>query len=421
MYRYFFIHTVATVCGAGLIMLAVSLRPAQADEIIAEVKTVHSQPSWIVRSNEVEMAVTQLGAHMAPVTFYRNSDQPLQPYYVSPWQDENLKLDIPVEVPLRGDFFCLPFGANSRPLNAEKHPPHGEVAGAPWTLINAEKHHGVTTLTLRSGLKIRPGKVTKHLLLVDGQNVVYSRHILEGMSGAMPMGHHPTLSMPEEPGALHVATSAFDFGMTWPELFSDPASGAYQSLAINKKFYDLQQVPLLCKEPDCADCTAFPARTGFTDALAIFKTPSATPAWMAVTNSKEGYVWFSLKDPAVLPTTVFWISNRGRHAVPWNGRNRCLGLEDVCAYLGLGLSESVNPNPLTAVGIPTAIKLVPHQKTAINYIQGVVKVTKDFNQVQTVEFGPNSLTFVSPSRCRVTTTVFHDFLWTGDVAVKSQP
>lgn len=35
-------------------------------------KTIHAQPSYVLSSNQVELAVTLLGGHMAPVTFYRD-------------------------------------------------------------------------------------------------------------------------------------------------------------------------------------------------------------------------------------------------------------------------------------------------------------------------------------------------------------
>jgi hypothetical protein len=36
---------------------------------------------------------------------------------------------------LRGDFFCLPFGGNTRSFRGENHPPHGETANARWTCV----------------------------------------------------------------------------------------------------------------------------------------------------------------------------------------------------------------------------------------------------------------------------------------------
>lgn len=381
-------------------------------------ETIASQPSWVIRSRSVELAVTELGGHMAPVSFYRDTDQPVQPYYVSPWQDEHLLLDEPVLVPLRGDFFCLPFGGNSAPLAGEKHRVHGEPAGAKWALAGVQQTDGITALTLSLTTKVRPGKITKQLSLIDGHNVVYCRHILAGFTGRMPLGHHAILAVPELEGSLRVATSAFRFGLTYPVLFSNPVNREYQSFAVNQTFTDLRHVPLLWKEPAEADCTALPARTGFTDLLAVFSQPAAelrTPAWTTATNQRAGYLWFALRDPAALPTTVFWICNRGRHGVPWNGRNRCLGLEDVCAYFAEGLAASVGPNPLTEAGIPTAVELSPSRPTTISYIQGVARIPPDFDIVQSVDFALGQVTFVSPTGKSIATSVNHAFLYGGEL------
>ena len=86
---------------------AVGARDGVKSEIMA------SQPCWLIENGTVRLAITQLGAHMAPVTFCLDSNRPIQPYYISPWQDEKPLIEEPVLVPLRGDFFCLPFGSNS--------------------------------------------------------------------------------------------------------------------------------------------------------------------------------------------------------------------------------------------------------------------------------------------------------------------
>ncbi|HQL74959.1 MAG TPA: hypothetical protein PLD58_17400, partial [Phycisphaerae bacterium] len=131
------------------------------------VKTVVNQPSWIIRNDTVELAVTQLGGHMSPVTFCRKT-KPIQPYYISPWQKEKVRTGVPVLDPLRGDFFCLPFGGNNK-IEGEDHGVHGETATRKWTLQGCKKTGDVTTLTLRMTCKVRPAKVTKQLSLVDGQ------------------------------------------------------------------------------------------------------------------------------------------------------------------------------------------------------------------------------------------------------------
>jgi hypothetical protein len=349
---------------------------------------------------------------MAPVTFCRNTRRPVRPYYVSPWQGEKGKVEPPVLVPLRGDFFCLPFGGNAVPWRGETHTAHGETATAPWKHVGAGKRGGVTWLTLSMRTRARRGTVTKRLALVDGHDVVYCMHLLEGFSGKMPLGHHATLALPEAPGAARLAVSRFRFGRTNPALFSDPAAGEYQSLAINARFTDLRRVPDLWKgEPD-ADCSAFPRRTGFTDLLAVFAGRTPAPAWTTLTVEPRGYLWFSLKDPAILPAAVVWISNRGRHAAPWNGRNVCLGLEDVCAYFADGLAPSVRPNILTKAGVPTAVGLSPRRPLLVPYIQGVVRIPRGFRRVRTATFGAESVTFVSESGRRVTARVHHAFLKT---------
>jgi hypothetical protein len=381
-----------------------------------QMKTIHSQPSWVISTKQVELAVTQLGGHMSPVTFFRDSSKPVQPYYVSPWQDEKLKLDVPVLVPLRGDFFCMPFGSNVEPYNGEKHPPHGEVAGSVWNFVGTKTENGVTTLTLAMETKVRKGKVTKELSLVEGENVVYSRHVVVGFAGKTTVGHHATLAVPEKEGSLRVATSPFRFGMTNPTLFSDPKQGEYQSLEIGARFTDLRKVPVMRKgEPD-ADCTSFPARKGFCDLLALFSEP-VDVAWVTATVQDEGYLWFSLKDPSALPATTFWIENHGRHSVPWNGRNRCLGLEDVCAYFADGLAPSARENILNKESVSTTIELSPNRPTSINYIQGVVKIPADFGAVKTLTFAPRSVTFISTTGKQVTATVRHEFLRTGKLSV----
>lgn len=96
-----------------------------------EVRTIHAQPSFVLATKAVEVAVTVRGGQMAPVTFFRDSAQPVRPYYVSPWQDEKpSEMPAPVLNCLRGDFFCVPFGGNTDEVAGEKHPPHGEIVGA---------------------------------------------------------------------------------------------------------------------------------------------------------------------------------------------------------------------------------------------------------------------------------------------------
>lgn len=378
-----------------------------------------SQPSFVLSNKQVGLAVTRLGGHMAPVTFSLDSPQPIRPYYISPWQDEPQKpMPAPVLVPLRGDFFCMPFGGNATPVAGETHPPHGEVAGSEWILAGRQKNGPVISLTMEMRTKVRPGKVTKKLSLVDGHNAVYLQHIIDGFTGKVPLGHHATLAMSKQEGAVRIAVSPFRFGMTYPGVFSDPAQREYQSLLAGEKWSDLRRVPLAWKGAPDADLTRLPARMGYADLVQIINEPwekTNGPAWTTATNTESGYLWYSLKDAEILTSTVFWIENHGRHGHPWNGRNTCLGLEDVTAYFADGLANSSTENLLSRQGVRTAVNLVANKPTVVNYIQGAVAIPSGFDVVKTVEFGPGSATFVSESGKQVKVPVSHEFLKTGQL------
>jgi hypothetical protein len=403
------------LCFLGILNIMCATSLISADE--PKIQTIHGQPCFIVSTPQVELAITEFGGHLAPVTFFRDSTAPVQPYYVSPWQDEKpSEMPVPVLVPLRGDFFCLPFGGNSDEVAGEKHPPHGEIAGSNWKHVSTKTTGDVTTLSLAIDTQIRQGRITKELSLVNAQNVIYSKHTIEGFAGRVPLGHHATLAMPDEEGTVRLAASPFRFGMTYPGTFSDPKNGEYQSLLPGARWTTLTKVSVAWKgEPD-ADLTRLPARKGFADLVQLVNEPwekSNGPAWMTATFGERGYLWFSLKDPAILNSTVFWIENHGRHGHPWNGRNNCLGLEDVTAHFADGLAASIAENGLSKEGIATSIELSPTKPTTINYIQGVVKIPADFEMVKSVEFAPGQLTFVSTTGQRVSAPVRHEFIKTG--------
>ena len=381
------------------------------------VKTVmsHSQPSFELANGQVELTVTEIGGHMAPVRFFAGSESPVEPYYISPWQDEpKTEMPAPVLNSLRGDFFCMPFGGNSDAVDGEIHPPHGEIAGAKWRAVGVRNVDEVTTLTMEFETQIRKGKVTKELSLVKGHSVVYSKHTIEGFAGRVPLGHHATLAMPEKQGSVHLASSKLKFGMTCPGVFSDPRKREYQALLPGAQWNDLTQVPVLARNGTDADLSNLPGQYGYADLVQLVNDPSGDdPAWMTATFPDAGYVWFSLKDPNVLASTVFWMEHHGRHGHPWNGRNNCLGLEDVTSHFADGLAPSMAESVLSRQGVPTNVELHADRPTFVNYIQGVARIPNAFDRVKSIEFGAREMTLVSPNEKRVTIPVNHQFLRTG--------
>ena len=372
------------------------------------------QPSWRLASADVETFVTEMGGHLGPVTFDRKG-QRLQPYSVAPWAEEPPDLSLPPIIrALRGDFFCLPFGGNATPFRGEKHPVHGETANARWRFESLETKGGRRCLHLSLKTKVRSGRVDKRIWLVDNENVVYSRHVVAGMSGPMNLGHHAMLKFPDAPGSGLVSTSRFVYGQVFPKAFELPENRGYSWLKPGAEFRSLEKVPTQTGET--ADLTRYPARRGFEDLVMVVSDAAAPFAWTAVTFPQQRYVWFALKDPRILPETIFWLSNGGRHYPPWNSRHiNVMGLEEVCSYFHSGLAESARKNPISAKGFPTCVALNPKKPLVVPYIMGVARIPIGFDRVVSIRAaeGNRAIVLESASGRKAKAAVHLDFLAAG--------
>jgi hypothetical protein len=109
-----------------------------------------------------------------------------------------------------------------------------------------------------------------------------------------------------------------------------------------------------------ADLSRYPARRGFEDLVMLVSDPDASFSWTAVTFPGQRYVWFAVKDPRVLASTILWLSNGGRHYAPWNSRHvNVMGLEEVTGHFHDGLAESAAENPISRRGYRTCFELDP--------------------------------------------------------------
>lgn len=344
--------------------------------------SVSGQPSWVLKSDCVEAAVTRQGGHLAPVGF-RLGGRVVSPFHVAPWAEEKIGPEFPkILQALRGDFFCLPFGGNARIWRGEKHPAHGETANEAWTFDALDRAGGEEVLRLHMNTRVRKALVEKTIRLVPGHTAVYCRHVVTGASGLMNPGHHATLRFPESGG--RISTSPIAFGQVYPGVFEKPELGGYTALKPGARFRALNKVPLATE--GYTDLTRYPAREGFEDLVMISSRPGGDFAWTAVVFPGEKYVWFSLKDPRVLASTVLWHSNGGRHYAPWNGRHRhVLGLEEVTSHFHDGLAESASKNAVSAAGIPTAVQLSPKKPLTVNVVMGVAEVPEGFEQVTRID------------------------------------
>jgi len=363
-------------------------------------RVVEGAPSWSFASDCVEAHLTRDGGHLAPLLF-RTPRGVVRPMAIAPWARERLPADIdPLLGVLRGDFFCAPFGGNAEPWRGKKFPTHGETASGRWTSAELDSTAGGVEFRARMRTRLLPGQVTKCISLRRGETNVYCRHILEGFSGPLCVGHHAMLSFSRERGPGFISLSPWREGRVFPEAFETPANGGYSALKAGAPFASLSRVPLAAG--GFADLSEYPAREGFEDLVMVSSRGRHGLAWTAVCFPKAGYVWFALKDPRTLASTVLWHSNGGRHYPPWNGRHRrVLGLEEVTAYFHLGQARSVAANPLSRKGIATVLRLRPNRPLSINYVMGVVSIPAKFDRVRTIQVAGGGVSIKAASGIEV--------------------
>ncbi|MBS12580.1 MAG: hypothetical protein CME19_13360 [Gemmatimonadetes bacterium] len=344
-----------------------------------------SQPSYTIQSDEIALAISELGGCMAPVAFYRKSKNPVTPLAVAPWWNEKIPSDQPPVIKaLRGDFFCMPFGGGETKYKGRAYPPHGETANRKWRFGDLSRTRDGKALHLKMDLRLQKGTVEKSLGLVSGENVIYVRHRISGLSGPMSYSHHATLQFPDRPGAGRLSFSRFKHAATFYIPVETPEIGTYSLLKPNTTIRDLTRVPLI--DGTTTDLSSYPNRRGYEDLAMICADPKLEFAWSAVTFERERYVWFNLKDPKVLASTVLWFTNGGRHFAPWSGRHiNVMGMEEGTTFWGDGIEASAKSNALTRKGIKTSHTFSPRKPYDVPCIMGVARIPKGFNEVKDIK------------------------------------
>lgn len=337
-------------------------------------ETIHGAPSFPLSSDLVSLHVTRDGGHLAPVGF-KLGERTVSPYALAPWAPDEIDAGLPVLLKnLRGDFLCLPFGPQA------DGPPHGETANHEWRL-GAETED---SLSLEIEASDVSAMITKTVSLRPGQTAIYYEHRISGLEGDFSYGNHPILDISRvEEGTARVSVSPFRWASVYPEYFSNPADGANQALKIGAIFTDLSEVPLA--DGGTTDLTRYPARPS-TDDLVMMVSEDATEgqpfAWSAVVM--DGYVWFSLKNPADFPATMLWLSNGGRTAAPWDSRHTArLGIEDVCSHFCDSVDIS-RKDLLRNLTVPTTRKFEKDRPVTLRNIQAVAATPEGFGLVKSI-------------------------------------
>ena len=374
------------------------------------------QPSYTIQSDEVTMNVAEMGGFMAPVTFYRNTRTPIQPFAIAPWWNEQVPKDQPPVIKgLRGDFFCMPFGGGEDTYRGRAYPSHGETANRKWRFSDLDRSRAGKALHLKMNLKLQKGVVHKSLALLNGENAVYVRHRIEGMSGPMTYSHHATLQFPDRPGSGRLSFSRHKHAATFYSPVETPEMGTYSVLKPGQTIEDLKRVPLI--DGTTTDLTSYPNRRGYEDLAMVCADPRLEFAWSAATFEQERYVWFNIKNPRILASTVLWLTNGGRHYAPWNGRHvNVMGIEEGTTFWGDGIAASSKPNDLSRRGIKTFHNFSSRKPYDVPCIVGVAKVPKGFKVVSDIErVGDGTIRLVGNNRLKSEVPLQLEFLETSKI------
>lgn len=313
-----------------------------------------------VGSGEVVAEVQRQGAMVTAE--FRLKDRVVAPLYRAPWSQYR---DDPLLDRLRGDFVCVPFGiapatmadfpAGWRALDpGSPGPAHGAPANSEWQVVHCGDDHaefswGGDTEADVAGLRRIVRTLPGELVIEDEISV---RHPTR-----LPLGLHPILRLPTEPGGAQLIAPGSEAIVTLPV-----PTDASSILVPNQEFSDLAAAPTL--DRTAIDLTRLPLGVDTEELVLLCHV--AEPE-LVLENLVEGYrvrMWWESEH---LKHLLLWVSNRGRKAEPWRGRNLCLGVEPVTSAFDLGPAISSGMNPLADRGFATAVEVVPGQAIRLRH------------------------------------------------------
>ena len=345
--------------------------------------TVHfGRPSFTIGNSGVQVFVSIQGGHCtASFTSGRTS---FSPYFVAPWWRDApfVELD-PVLQGLRGDFFCLPFGANPDPVGGVRYPIHGRTANECWNFVRVSETPEAKDLVLSMDLTPDKGTVRKEITLREREPVIYTRDVVEGFGGRAPIGHHPNIQCADGTATAIIDISPFVTGFTAPVPLGTPENKGYSMLQPGAEFKDLRKAPT--QFGGTVDLSSYPIPRGYEDGVLLINDPSNDFVFTALTEREKGFLYFHLKDPKVLAETLLWMPLGGNFTPPFNGRvNSVIGLEEVTGNFFYGRKASIEANMISNRGYPTFREFSESTPAEIKLIAGAVPVDKSFKGVSDI-------------------------------------
>lgn len=342
--------------------------------------THYNQPSFCLENDSVELYVTKTGAY-ATADFNVRS-QKVSPFYLAPWWNEPRNYSAFNSEGMRGTWFCFPMGLNE-PFHDISYPVHGFSVENDYSLQSYASEEDSSSMVLTADLPEDHAKIQRTFTLCKGENCIYTKDIILGATGKYPVGYHPTLRIPTTLGSAVLDFSDWTEGFTSPKHIENYMDGGYSSLVPGYLIKDLQKVPTVYGGN--VDLSHQPFIRGFDDIFMMLSDTDHPFSYTTLSIPSEGYLYFQLKSPRNLASTMVWTSYCGRHYEPWNGRvNGCIGLEEISAYYYYGITAVQEDDPLARQGYHTfdTFNGFPRE---YRLIQGIVPIHSDFYGVSDIK------------------------------------
>ncbi|NOZ32617.1 MAG: hypothetical protein GXP01_05995 [Alphaproteobacteria bacterium] len=305
--------------------------------------------------------------------------QVIEPLSTAPWvKDATVALgeDLsPMNRALSGDFFCAPFGKS----DVEDAPAHGWSANSTWEILSrtSDRLHCVL------GRPVMGATIEKQVRLAPDAPLLYQTHWIKGGAGGLPVAHHPMIKLA---GTGRFSTSPKRRAITSPV----PLEPDRNRLACGSETGDLEAFP--GDQGDQVDLTRLPIAHRHEDFITLVEAEGAPLGWSAVVRDEENDIVFVLKDPRVLPVTMLWHSNGGRDYAPWNGRHRgVLGIEDGCAAGDGGHRAALLENPVSRMGVATALPLADRRTHRVAHVIGALARPDGWGRIAGIAQSGNAL------------------------------
>jgi len=327
---------------------------------------------------------------------FHTGGRTVSPLHTAAWADDPELLNdttvLAVEARLAGDFFCAPFGA----ADLDGAPAHGWTANSPWQPLDTEGG----TLRFRLNRPVMGARVSKTLALADDAPFLYQTHEISGGNGQLTVAHHPMVHLA---GRGTLTTSPKRAAIT-P---GTPLEPGRHRLASGARVTDVSRFP--AEDGGVVDLCNLPIAEKHEDFVTYVEAETSDLGWTAVVRDDEDDIVIILKDPSVLPVTMFWHSNGGRDYAPWNGRHCGVrGIEDGCAAGAAGHRAALGRNRISAEGVPTALTLGPPIRVA--HVIGAIPRSEGWTRINRIHAASGQLTLTDAGGATLALPFDTDFL-----------